>query len=153
MDEPLAASIYSNVFEFDLLALQTSPKKKKRHCWIHLHVQKNNNKKKIPMSVHCELRHVPKVLSKKITKLSGRQLNQVKAKWIKPENGTLHFLAALSCGFNRWEDRWCGEQSVLKRSAFKSQLKDFCFCRRSPHLAAELREKQHGSTLMFSWKF
>lgn len=48
-------------------------------------------KKKIPMSVHCELRHVPKVLSKKITKLSGRRLNQVEAEWIKPEDGTLHF--------------------------------------------------------------
>lgn len=47
---------------------------------------------------------------------------------------------------------WWGV-SFLKCSAFKSQLKDFCFCRRRPDLAAQLRGKQRGCTLMFSWKF
>lgn len=94
-----------------------------------------------------------KGFSKKITKLSGRRLNQVEGKWIKPEYGTSHFFGST---IHRVQQMgrlvvWWGA-IVFKCSVFKLQLKDFVFRRRHPHLAVQLR-KWYGSPQMFFWKY
>lgn len=123
-----------------------------RHCWIHLHIQKRGEKN----SNVCTLR-AP-------ARLKGTFKGNHKIKWASIESSwskvdkTRRRSIALFGSALRWVQQmgrlvvWWGA-NVSKRSAFKSQLKDFCFCRRRPDLAAELRGKQHGSTLMFSWKF
>lgn len=126
-----------------------------RHCWIHLHSQKNKwIKKKI--SKVCTLRAParPKGTFKENHKIKWAS---IESSWSKVDKTRTRNIALFGSGI-RWVQQmgrlvvWWGA-NVLKRSAFKSQLKDVCFCRRRPDLAAEVREKQHGSTVMFSWKF
>lgn len=125
-----------------------------RHCWIHLHIQNKKNHKTSPMSVHCKLRHVSKVLFKENHKIKWASIESSRSKVDKTRRRNIAFFGSGIRGVQEMGRLavWRGA-SVLKCSAFKSQLKDFCFCRHRPNLAAELRGKQHGSTLMFSWKF
>lgn len=113
-----------------------------RHCWIHLHVQKRKKKKR--NSNVCTLRAParPKGTLKENHKIKWAS---IESSWSKVDKSRRRNIAFFGSGI-RWVQQmgrlvvWWGA-NVLKRSAFKSQLKDVCFRRRRPDLAAELKGK------------